>query len=136
MTMGTLDVAKLTGYLAEIAKLEAILATISTGGISPAGYVAAAMELAALYNEVASLTNSPTVTAQDIAAAHAENQQTWNDPKPAQTPSVDPTSIEYNTLDEAKAATAGNYPNVIQKANGKFCVWPNIGPFPGTKVYP
>jgi hypothetical protein len=86
MTMPTLDTAKLTGYLAEIAKLEAIIATIASGGISPQGYVAAALELASLYNEVAGLTNNPAITAEDIAAAHADFQTIRPDVRPVALP--------------------------------------------------
>jgi hypothetical protein len=61
-------------------------------------------------------------------------------PPTSQPPSKsDPTTVEYATQAEAVAASGlhdgTNYPNVILKANGKYCVWPAIGPFPGTIVW-
>lgn len=74
-----------------------------------------------------------------MKVADAQLQTVYPDPlahpAPAPTP-PDPTTVEYDTLAEGIAATTVTYPLVIQKADGKFCVWPNIGPFPGTKVYP
>lgn len=57
-------------------------------------------------------------------------------PAPTPTPAIDVTTVEYNTIDSAIAATDPQTPNVILKPNGKYCVWPTLGPFPGTKVYP
>jgi hypothetical protein len=51
-------------------------------------------------------------------------------------PAIDPTTVEYTTVQAAILATSEAYPFVINKPNGRFIVWPRIGPFPGVKVYP
>src|SRR4029077_3113140 len=53
-------------------------------------------------------------------------------------PTKDPTAVEYDTLDAAKQARGFynnvNYLNAVEKADGRYVIWPNITPLTGDKV--
>lgn len=88
-------------------------------------------------------TSNPALAAE-IAAVYAlikplldkMHDQPTPAPAPTPAPTVDPTTVPYDTLTAAIAALGGQYVLVIQKSDGKYYVYPNIGPLPGTQVYP
>lgn len=57
-------------------------------------------------------------------------------PDPPPPPAHDPSSVEYDTKEEAISHLVAGYPLVIERDNGKFSIHQAVGPFPGTQVYP
>jgi hypothetical protein len=124
--------AELSGLLAEALKIAGLFAGGVVGG--PAGYAAVAINAAGIWNEVANIINTGNVPVEDITAAHADAQQIHD--ARTQVKPADPSTVEYNSQPEAIAAVTPAYPNVQQLADGKFIVWPQIAPMPGTHIYP
>ena len=48
----------------------------------------------------------------------------------------DPSAHGWTTREEAIAHTVPGYPLVLVYPDGTYHVWPVIGPYPGTQVYP
>ena len=93
------------------------------------------------YHQARDLAAKGGVSKADLDAADQRFLHQYDDPLAAESPvpvpsSPDPTSVEYSSLIEAMSATTAVYPLVIAKPDGKYVIWPNLGPFPGTKVYP
>jgi hypothetical protein len=58
-----------------------------------------------------------------------------NDPWQYDAPASDPTTVAYDSIDEAEKHLTTYY-NIIIDVAGKFYVWPGSLPHVGTKVYP
>lgn len=105
--------------------------------------IAATEQAATAYARIRALAVQVGATEEQLAQADARFAHRVADPlagvspfPPPPPPPPDPTLVEYDTKDEAIARIIPGYPIVVEKTNGKFIVYPQIGPLPGVQVYP